>query len=101
MEFTREDAIAFYEREGWKEMTNRELIDFQFSHGLSCMPMDVLLEAAADVFGRSVYNIEFGLNWEGLKQELYEDKEPPTIVDIIEMLPHDKKIIILGPKENE
>ncbi len=96
---TPEQAKEFYEHEGWKGMTHRERVDFQFSHGLVCMPMDILLESLADVFGRPVYNHELGLNWEGLKAELYEGKEPPTIEEIIGMLAATGKPVIIVKEE--
>ena len=93
-EFTAQDAIEFAEREGWKDMSYEQRAKFQMSHGLSCMPFDVFHEAVEKTLGRPVYTHEFGLNMDGLKAELFDGADPPTLEEIIAMTPEKKTIVV-------
>lgn len=94
-EFTSQDAIEFAEKEKWRDMTYEQRAKFQMSHGLSCMPFDKFHEAVEKTLDRPVYTHEFGLNWEGLKSELFDGKEPPSMEELIDMLPPDKTMVVV------
>ena len=99
-EFTSEDAIEFAEREGWKDMTFEQRAKFQMSHGLYCMPFSVFHEAVEKTLGRPVYTHEFALNWHGIKSELFDGAEPPSMTEILEMLPEDKTTVVVAGENN-
>jgi hypothetical protein len=95
IQLTKEQAIEFAESGAWKEMTFRQRAVFQMFQPLLCMPFDIFHEAVEKTLGRPVYTHEFGsMNHDGLMAELFEGKEPPTLQEIIEMIPAEKRIII-------
>jgi hypothetical protein len=46
--------------------------------------------------GRPVFTHEFGLNVQGLKDELYNGAPALSLEDIISLIPEDKRLIVLG-----
>jgi hypothetical protein len=91
---TKEKAIELGEGGFWKDMTARQIAEFQMMEEKLCMPFDVFHKAMEDTLGRPVYTHEFGLNYTGLKAELFNGASPPTLEDIINMIPADKRIIL-------
>jgi hypothetical protein len=94
MELTREQAIALYESGFWKDMTYIERAKFQIMEERLCMPFDVFHEAISKALGRPVWTHEFGLNREGLIKELFDGAPPPSLEDIINLIPEEKRIVI-------
>ena len=94
---TEKQAIALAESGFYKTMSHKEIAMFQMFEPLLCMPFDVFHEALEKTLGRPVYTHEFALNAEGIKKELLGKKAPPTLEEIINLIPEDKRIIaILG-----
>lgn len=58
------------------------------------VPFDIFHEAIEKTLGRPVFTHEFGLNREGLKKELFGEKESPTLEDVINLIPEEKLILI-------
>lgn len=75
-------------------MTSRQIAEFQMEQDYLCMPFDVFHKAITEALGRPVYTHEFGLNRDGLRKELHGKKEPPTLEEIINLIPEDKRILI-------
>ncbi len=94
IQLTKEQAIELYENKAWEGMSLRQRAEFQMLQDKLCMPFDVFHEAVEKILGRPVFTHEFGFNRDGLTAELFEDKEPPTLQEIIEMIPAEKRIII-------
>jgi len=94
-ELTKEQAIALYDSEFWKDMSYRAQAEFQMNTNRLCMPFDVFHEAMEKTLGRSVWTHEFGLNPEGLRKELTGEAEPPTFQEIINLIPKDKRMIVV------
>ena len=91
---TREKAIELVNSKFWESMSPRAIAVFQLWEDRLCMPFDVFHEAIEKVLGRPVYTHEFGLNRDGLKKELMGEKESPTLEEIIDLIPEDKRVII-------
>jgi len=94
-QLTEEQAIAFGENNLWEELSLEERAKFQMSQEKLCMPFDKFHEAIEKTLGRSVFTHEFGLNPDGIKKELFEGGEPPSLKDIIEMIPEEKRAILV------
>ena len=94
--FTKDEAIEFARREGWKEMSHRERAAFQLHHRRLCMPVSVFHESIEEALGRPVYTHEFGLNWDGLIGELEGTSEAPTLAEIVAMIPEGKMTAVIG-----
>ena len=59
-----------------------------------CMPFDVFHESVTKALGRPVYTHEFGLNRQGLIEELAGRAGHPSIDEIMALLPQDKLLAI-------
>ena len=65
-----------------------------------CCPFDVFREAVEKSLGRPVFTHEFGLNYDGIVAEFLGEGEPPTLDEIIAMIPEDKRIVIIAADQN-
>ncbi len=93
-QLTKEQAIAFCENKCYENMTSRQIAEFQMEQDRICMPFEVFHKAIEETLGRPVFTHEFGLNHDGLRKELYGEKEHPTLEEIINLIPEDKRILI-------
>jgi len=91
---TKEEAIALYSSGFWEPMSQEERFRFQLFEPLLCMPFDVYQEAAEAVLGRPVYTHEFGLDHEGLIREYLGQRPAPTMEEIYNLIPEEKRIVI-------
>ena len=94
-QLTEQQAIAFYENKCYEGMTSQQIAEFQIEQDRLCVPFDVFHKAITEALGRPVYTHEFALNRDGLRKELRGEKEPPTLEEIINLIPEDKRIVIL------
>ena len=92
-QLTKEQAIAFAENKLYEGMTYRQIAEFQIGQNRLCMPFDVFHEAVEKTLGRPVFTHEFAFI-ENLSKELYGEKEAPSLEDIINLIPAEKRIII-------
>jgi len=93
-QLTKEQAIAFGENKLYEGMTSRQIAEFQLEQEKLCMPFDVFHKALEETLGRPVYTHELALNWEGLCKEIQGETEAPTLEEIINLIPEDKRILI-------
>ena len=98
---TEAQAVEFSESKAWEPMTFRQRAEFQISVERLCMPFDVFHEAISEALGRDVYTHEFGLNLQGLRDELFDGAGAPSLKEIIEMIPKDKRVILVAVEDTE
>jgi len=91
---TKEQAIKLAESRFWEKMSYEQIAKFQLFQRKLCMPFEVFHEAVEKALGRPVYTHEFGLNLKGLQKEVMGKQEAPTLEEIINLIPEDKRIII-------
>lgn len=67
------------------------------------MPFQVFHEAIEKALGRPVFTHEFGLNREGLQKEFLGEIDPPTFEECINLIPKEKRLIVMvgGEVESE
>jgi hypothetical protein len=88
-------AIILYKSEWWKGLSARQIVKFQLFVDELCMPWSEYHSAVEDALGRDVYTQEFGTNGVGqLQAEFRGDASAPTLQEIIELLPPDKRIVV-------
>ena len=78
-------------------MSSKDIVMFQLFQNRLCMDFGDFHEAIEKVLGRPVYTHEFA-HPENLQQELLGDKPAPTLEEIIDLIPKEKRIIIFGGK---
>jgi hypothetical protein len=87
-------AVSICKSGWWKGKTSRELAKFQlFTEELS-MPFDVFHEALEKTLERSVWTHELALNFDGIAMELLGEKDAPTMEEIINFIPEEKRILV-------
>ena len=94
-EITKEQAIALSESKFWESMTPREIAEFQMFTDRLCMPFDVFHLAVEKALGRPVWTHEFGLDLDGLKAELRGERGAPTMIEIVNLIPADKRVLVV------
>lgn len=90
---TEEIAVALSESGFWRNMTHRQIAEFQLHVPLLCMPFAVFHEAVEKALGRPVYTHEFARDH--LAEELLGKRPAPTFNEILEMIPADKRVIVI------
>ena len=90
----RGKAIALAESHWWELCDDREIAMTQLFTAELCMPFDRFHQSVEKALGRSVWTHEFGLNYDGLCRELLGETEPPTMQQIIDMIPAETRIIV-------
>ena len=93
----KDAAIALAESGWWESKTSREIATFQMMTSELCMPFDVFHKAIEEALGRPVWTHEFGMNFKGIMGELMNGDAPPTMEQIINLIPEDKRIVINLP----
>lgn len=96
-QLTQEEAVALHDSKAWEAWSHHDRAAFQMGQDRLCMPFAVFHEAVEKTLGRPVYTHEFGLNRAGLTKELLGEAAPPTLEEIIGMLPADKVIVVEVP----
>ena len=91
---TKEDAIRIYDSEVWKGWSFRQRAEMQIAVVRLIMPFAVFHEALEMALGRPVWTHELGLNWDGIKSELFDGCDPPSLKEIMDLIPEDKRIIV-------
>ena len=90
----KEKAIELCDSNWWKEKSYREIAELQLFTAELCCPFDVFHEAVEKSLGRPVFIHEFGLNYDGICKEFLGEKEPPTMNEILHMIPKENLIVV-------
>lgn len=93
-QFTEKQAIEFYQSNQWEELSHEAIAKLQITQDRLCVPFSRFHEAVEKTLGRPVFTHEFGLNREGLTKELFDGAEPPSLDEIINMIPEHKRLVI-------
>lgn len=91
---TRVQAIELYKSKFWENLSYREMAKFQLFERRLCMPFDLFHKAVEESLGRPVWTHEFSLNIEGLRKAFLGEESPPSLEDIINLIPKDKRWIL-------
>lgn len=94
-QLTKDQAIKFFESKVWEHWTDEEIFRFQLFQDRLCFEFSRFHVAANKVLKRDVYTHEFTTsNRENLIEEYLLGKEPPTLDEIIKLIPKDKQLFI-------
>lgn len=95
-QFTQAEAVAFYESKEWENWTNESIVRLQLFQDRLCVPFDRFHEAITKVLGRSVWTHEFAFR-DNLIREYLGQIEPPTMEDIMNLIPEEKRLVLFVP----
>ncbi len=93
-QLTTEQAIEFAKNKVCENWTDEQIVRFQLFQKKLCMDFSRFHEAIEKVLDRPVFTHEFGMNYEGIVLEYLGEKQAPTMEEIIELIPEDKRVLI-------
>jgi len=99
-QLTEEEAIKYAESGIWKNWSAEEIVKFQLFQRRLCMPFIIFHRAIEKVLGRPVWVHEFA-NRKLLIEEYLRLRNKPTMEEIIELIPKNKRIIILTEEASD
>jgi hypothetical protein len=92
-QFTEQEAIKLGESKFYEDLTAKEIVAFQLYQDKLCMPFDVFHKAITEALDRPVYTHEF-VDYKRLRLEFEGRVDKPTLEDIINIIPKEKRILI-------
>ena len=92
-QLTKEQAIAMYDGGEWKTWDAEQIVKFQLFQDKLCVPFDKFHEAIEKVLGRPVWTHEFAFH-DLLVREYLGIRPAPTMQEIIDLIPAEKRIVI-------
>ena len=93
IQFTHEQAFTLSDSQWWIGVDAVKIAQFQLSQKRLCVDFGVFQKAVEQALGRPVWTHEFAYP-DDLWDELHEKRNPPSMGEIIAMLPSDKIIIV-------
>lgn len=90
----RDAAIRLFETKWWIGKSHSEIANFQFFTAELCMPFDLFHAAIEKTLGRPIWTHEFALHRDQIAAELRGEKGAPTMQEILDLIPADKRIVI-------
>ena len=93
-QLTKKQAIEFANSKVYEAWSPRQIAEFQIEQERLCVPFDLFHESVEKTLGRPVFTHEFAFS-ENLRKELFGEKEPPTLEEIMELIPTEKRAFIL------
>lgn len=94
---TEQQAIAVFDSECWREWTPEQRVRFQLFEDRLCMPFSEYHKAIEEVLGRPVWTHEFA-SIDGLRKEFLGERAAPTMQEILDLIPEEKRIVIFSPE---
>ena len=98
---TEEQAIRLGNSGFWNHVPAKELARFQLENKRLCMPFSVFHRALEEALGRPVYTHEMGLNWNGLVAECNGETPAPSLDDILNLIPPEKRVMVVIGEAND
>lgn len=93
-QLTEEQAIGVFNSGIWKDWNAEQVVRFQIFQRRICVDFEHFQECVREVLGRRVSSHEFGFSDDGLMKEYLGEKSAPTLEEIINLIPEEKRFII-------
>lgn len=97
VQVTEQEAIEMGENKTWQDKTAEEIVMFQLFQRRLAMPLSLFHKSIETVLGRPVFTHELA-NRDSIVLEYLGCKDAPTMEEIINMVPADKRRIVLTKK---
>lgn len=92
-QFAKEEAIDFYNSNIWQDWGDKQIFEVAFFQKKLCVPFSKLHKATEAALNRKVYSHEFA-NPDNLAKEYFGTLPAPTLKQIIDLIPEEKRLII-------
>lgn len=93
-QLNEKEAITFAQSNVYENWTDEQIVRFQlFQKKLCLSDFGIFKKAMSTVLDRPVYTHEF-VDTKSLISEYLGEKEPPTLEEIINLIPKDKRILL-------
>lgn len=97
---TYDSAMELVASKWWEGKSDREIVEFQlFTDRFVCESFGQFHKAVENVLGRPVWTHEFALDYEGICQEFLGEKAPPTFEEILNLIPENKRVLVVIEEE--
>ena len=93
-QLTEEQAIKFYKSKIWDEWDDEKIVRFQLFQKKLCVEFSRFHQALESVLKRPVFTHELGLSFDKIVLEYLGERQPPTLDEIIELIPEEKRMLI-------
>ena len=93
-QLTKKQAIEFAKSGVTDDWTYEQIVRFQLFQKKLCMDFSRFHCALEKVLDRPVFTHELGLNYDGIVKEYLGVQDPPTLEEIIDLIPEEKRIVI-------
>jgi hypothetical protein len=90
---TEKEALALYATGWWEHATPADIAAFQLQEKMLTCPFDVFHRSVEKTLGRPVWTHEFAFP-DHLIAELHDEREPPTMKEILELIPVEKRLVV-------
>lgn len=90
---TIQQALEMANSKWWEGMSDKDVAAFQLHQPMLCMPFDVFHATVERALGRPVFTHEFGYAMEAMRSEIRGDAPAPTLEQIMDLIPIDKRVI--------
>lgn len=97
---TEDQAKKIYASRWWETSTHQQITEFQLFTDRFCVPFDVFHEAIEKSLRRPVWTHEFGLAMEDLRKEFLGERPTPSIQEIMNLIPEDKRVVVVTSNES-
>lgn len=84
-----------YESKWWEGRDPLEIAKIGMFTQELCLPFEVFHENMEKALGRPVWTHEFAMNFDGICQELLGERDAPTMEEIINLIPEEKRILVV------
>lgn len=90
----KDAAIALGKTNWWENKSAKDVARFQLLTDELSMPFEIFHEKLEEALGRPVWTHEIAMNFDGLADELLDGKPAPSMQEILDLIPEEKRIVI-------
>ncbi len=101
-QLNRKQALDIYNSKVWEKWADEEIVKFQLYQDRLGVPFDRFHAALEKMLGRSVWTHELSSsNINNIRMEFEGIKQKPTFEEIMGLIPKEKLIMVMAPKQEQ
>ena len=90
----KDKALELFNSKWWLDKTPEEIVRFQLFTDRLCLPFDKFHQALESALNRPVWTHELAFNYPGICSEFLKEKPAPSMEEIMNLIPVEKRIIV-------